>query len=170
MTRVSTAARPQTRQQRADIIADMARQGYSSHQMPAKVGVTEESVRQIARDFDIEIPADKAIKGTRRIDSTDVVRRTVLGLEVTTSSLETAISWRSVHPPPDELDSWIQTLRSAETDLRYFRQRLEALQDGIERTCPVCSTAVTGRSDRVYCGATCRQRARRKFASAQGSP
>lgn len=72
---------PTTRDQRADLIADLAAQGYSSRQMPAKVGVTEESVRQIARDYDIEIPADKAIGRTRRVNSTQVVVNTATALE-----------------------------------------------------------------------------------------
>lgn len=70
-----------TRDMRAEMITNLANQGYSSRQMPAKVGVTEETVRQIARDFDIDIPADKAISKTRRINSTDIVANTVSALE-----------------------------------------------------------------------------------------
>ena len=72
---------PTTRQQRADLIADLAAQGYSSRQMPSKVGVTEESVRQIARDFDIEISADRAVGRSRRINSAQVVENTATALE-----------------------------------------------------------------------------------------
>lgn len=70
-----------TRDMRADMITNLANQGYSSRQMPNKVGVSEETVRQIARDFGIDIPADKAIGGTRRINSTDIVANTVTALE-----------------------------------------------------------------------------------------
>lgn len=39
----------QCRQARADLIQQLAGEGYSSRQMPSRVGVTEESVRKIAR-------------------------------------------------------------------------------------------------------------------------
>ena len=68
---------PTTRDQRADLIVKLANEGYSSRQMPAKVGVTEESVRQIARDYGIDIPADKAVGRTKRINSTEVAENTV---------------------------------------------------------------------------------------------
>lgn len=70
-----------TRDMRAEMIANLAGQGYSSRQMPAKVGVTEESVRKIARDFDIEIPADRSIAKTRRVDSNRIAANTVTALE-----------------------------------------------------------------------------------------
>ena len=74
-------AGPITREQRADLIIDLAARGYTSRQMPAKVGVTEDTVRQIARDFGIDIPADKATHRSRRINSTDVVVKTATALE-----------------------------------------------------------------------------------------
>lgn len=70
-----------TRDMRAEMIRNLAEQGYSSRQMPAKVGVTEESVRKIARDFDIEIPADRSVSGTRRVDSNRIVANTITALE-----------------------------------------------------------------------------------------
>lgn len=79
--KVKQQARPSTREQRADMIQKLANEGYSSRQMPVKVGVTEESVRQIARDFGIEIPADKTVGRTRRIDSDRIVNETVIALE-----------------------------------------------------------------------------------------
>ncbi len=78
----------QTRDQRADIIREMAAQGYSSRQMPGRVGVAEATVRLIARDFGINIPADKAIGKTRRIDSNRIAREIVQGMEGTRMSLE----------------------------------------------------------------------------------
>lgn len=72
---------PFNRQQRADLITELAAQGYSSRQMPAQVGVSEETVRQIARDFDIEIPADRSVGKSRRINSTQVVENTATALE-----------------------------------------------------------------------------------------
>ncbi len=76
--------------------------------------------------------------------------------------------------PPAELDAsrldrehlagWVAHLQEAEANTRRLRRQLEALESGAARTCPECDTAVTGRADQVYCGATCRQRARRSEA------
>ncbi len=72
---------PSTRDARTDLIADLAAQGYSSRQMPERVGVIEGTVRRTARDHDITIPADKVIGHTKRIDSNRVAREIVTGLK-----------------------------------------------------------------------------------------
>jgi hypothetical protein len=57
---------------------------------------------------------------------------------------------------------WITHLRQAETSIRRFRSRLEALWDGDPpRLCPGCGTPITGRADAIYCGTSCRVRAHR---------
>ena len=61
----------------------------------------------------------------------------------------------------EQLPRCVEELRRAETEVRRLRGRIEAFLADSERRCPVCDTAVTGRADQVYCGATCRQRARR---------
>ena len=61
----------------------------------------------------------------------------------------------------EQLPWMIDHLREAEADVRRLRKRLEAELGGTDRSCPVCGDAVTGRADQVYCGPTCRQRARR---------
>lgn len=48
----------ESRQQRADKIAGLARQGHTSRQMVKQVGISDIAIRQIARDFGIDIPAD----------------------------------------------------------------------------------------------------------------
>jgi hypothetical protein len=56
----------------------------------------------------------------------------------------------------------ISHLHEAETSLRRFRKRLEALRDGESpRLCPACGAPVTGRADAIYCGTRCRVRAHR---------
>ena len=70
-----------TRNDRAALITDLARQGYSSRQMPSRVGISEETIRDIAREHGIEIPADKAIRKTRRHDSNRIAAETVASLE-----------------------------------------------------------------------------------------
>ncbi len=58
----------------------------------------------------------------------------------------------------------IEELRKGEAEVRRFRGRIEAFLADSERHCPACGAVVTGRADRRYCGATCRQRARRAAA------
>jgi hypothetical protein len=66
-----------TRLKRVDMIRDLAEQGYSSRQMPGKVGVTEQTIRKLARDFRIDIAADRVVSNTRHIDSNHVAQQTV---------------------------------------------------------------------------------------------
>lgn len=82
------AGPPTTRDSRADLIEDLAAQGYSSRQMPGKVGVAEGTIRQIARDHNIEIPADRSVGNTRRINSTQVVINTATALEGLVAGVE----------------------------------------------------------------------------------
>jgi len=71
----------QSRKQRAQRIAELAEQGYSSRQMSGRVGVSEETVRLIARDFGLTIHADKTMGKTRRHDSNRIAQETVNALE-----------------------------------------------------------------------------------------
>lgn len=117
---------PQTREQRADLIADLAAQGYASRQMPDKVGVSEETVRQIARDFDIDIPADRAMNKTRRINSTQVVENTATALEGLVMGVE-LIKYEDVDAAV--ASQWVDSLtESMRTLNRFVRQIKETTQ------------------------------------------
>lgn len=78
----------ETRDQRADIIRKLAAEGWSSSQMTDRVGIAEQAVRQIARDYGIGIPADRALNKQRRVNSNDVVENLVIGLEGSVMSLD----------------------------------------------------------------------------------
>lgn len=119
--KVKNQAGPMTRDQRADLIRDLAAQGYSSRQMPSKVGVSEQTVRQIARDNDIEIPADKALSKTRRHDSTRIVTSIVEELASLHLSLD-LIDY-------DDLDGeqaaeWATSLDESFKTLNSFRKQI----------------------------------------------
>lgn len=115
-------ARTRTRDQRADLIATLANQGYSSRQMPAKVGVSEQSVRQIARDYDIDIPADKYVANTRRINSTQVVENTATALEGLVSGIE-LIDYDDVDPAT--ASQWADSLKDSVSKLRSFATQID---------------------------------------------
>ena len=118
-----TERSPELRRQRADLIADLASQGYSSRQMPGRVGVTEESIRKIARDFDIDIPADKIVGRSRRIDWTDVVATTVSGLEDTAEFIRDQIDLSQVDYT--EADEWVASLTNSINELRKFTRKIK---------------------------------------------
>lgn len=115
---------PETRQQRADLIQDLAGQGYSSRQMPIKVGVTEETVRKIAREFSIEIPGDKAVGRTRRHDSNRIATETVSALEGLAMGVGLIVY--------DDLDAkeishWATSLDDSLRALNRFRKQLKEM-------------------------------------------
>lgn len=118
----NTAPATHSRGARAEIIRDLAAQGYSSRQMPNRVGVSEETVRQIARDFDIEIPADKVVGRTRRIDHTDAMDRTVTALDDWASAL-TFIDFAEVDF--SEAGEWVSSLTNSLTELRRFIKQIK---------------------------------------------
>jgi hypothetical protein len=114
---------PLTRQQRADLIADLAAQGVSSRQMPARVGVTEETVRQIARDFDIEIPADRIVGRTKRLDHTQMVESSVTDIENATEFIESFIDLAEVDFTG--ADEWVSSLSNSIAALTRFRKQIK---------------------------------------------
>jgi hypothetical protein len=112
---------PTTRDQRADLIVKLANQGYSSRQMPAKVGVSEEWIRQTARDYGIEIPADRSVGGTRRINSTQVVVNTATALEGLLAGIE-LVDFGDLDL--DEASQWAASLTDSTKKLARFAQQI----------------------------------------------
>lgn len=119
-----TTTGPTTRDQRADLIVKLANEGYSSRQMPAKVGVTEETVRQIAREYGIEIPADRAISKTRRINSTQVVVNTATALEGLVSGVE-LIDYDALDL--QEVRQWATSLTDSLRTLNRFAKQIKEM-------------------------------------------
>ncbi|MBO9523144.1 MAG: hypothetical protein J7518_16550 [Nocardioidaceae bacterium] len=110
-----------TRDMRAEMIRNLADEGYSSRQMPKKVGVSEETIRQIARDFDIEIPADRVIRGTRRLDHTQMVENSVTGFENAVSALQ-YIDLDEVDF--GQVDEWVASLSASIAALNRFKKQI----------------------------------------------
>lgn len=123
---VATKARQKqnvvTRDMRAQWIRDMAEQGYASRQMVARVGVTEETVRLIAREFDIEIPADKVLKGSRRLDHTQMVENHVTALGNSVAALQ-YIDFAEVDFK--EADEWVSSLTTSIAALNRFKKQIK---------------------------------------------
>ncbi|HEY5201639.1 MAG TPA: hypothetical protein VIJ31_12115 [Acidothermaceae bacterium] len=124
---------PTSRDQRADTIRDLAQQGYSSRQMPGKVGVTEETVRAIARDFDIEIPADKVIGKTRRHDSTRIVGAIVSELSGLRLSLD-LVDYEDLDPM--QAQEWATSLDESFKTLTGFRKQINRIAEKVAHDQP----------------------------------
>lgn len=120
--KVKQQTAPQTRDAKADVIEDLASQGYSSRQMSPKVGVTDARVREIARAYGIEIPADKIVGRSRRIDHTAAVESAVTELDNWASSL-TFIDFAEVDVA--EADEWVASLTNSLTELRRFIKQIK---------------------------------------------
>ena len=69
-------------------IREMAGRGHTSDQIAREVGATEEYVRRRARECDIDIPGDRVMSRTRRLDHTKFVNETVVQLEALASGLD----------------------------------------------------------------------------------
>jgi hypothetical protein len=149
---------PITPAQRSERIREMAEQAYSSRQIATAVGMSARTVRDTAKRQGIDIHADKTMGRSRHFDFNRIVNQIIYGLEATRTSIG-LIQYDQLDR--EQMPQWITSMRTAEGVLRRHRERLEATLAQSDRRCPVCDTAVTGRTDRVYCGATCRQRARR---------
>jgi hypothetical protein len=62
----------------------------------------------------------------------------------------------------EELPKWIEELRDAETNLRRFRLRLEALHTGSSLTCAYCGKEFHGRKGAKFCSPSHRAMSSRK--------
>lgn len=69
-------------------IAELANQGYTSHQIAREVEMSEDGLRAGARKKGIHFPADKIVGRSRRIKSDEVLSNIVLSIETAKESLE----------------------------------------------------------------------------------
>jgi len=75
--KVKGKASGMTRKQRADRVAELAESGHSSRQIAKKIGLGENAVSDIIRDFHIDVPANKTVANTRRPDTNRIAQETV---------------------------------------------------------------------------------------------
>lgn len=111
----------ETRDERARLISELAAKGHSTRQIAPLVGVSEQSVFDIARAYGIEIPADAMTKNTRRIRSAEVVDNVIGTLEAATFSL--------AHVNPSEvrgeqIDSLIQSINALRKAINKIKESI----------------------------------------------
>ena len=112
------------RKARADKIAELAKDGLSSRQMAKQLGIRDDTVRQLAREYGVEIPADRSTVRTKAIDPNKIVRETIDTLSALPTGIE-YIDW-------DELDltqvkEWSEALDATFKALSRFRRRIKEL-------------------------------------------
>lgn len=105
-----------TRDQRAEQIARLAREGYTSKQIAPKVGYSRDDlVRQVARDYGIDIPADRVTSRRRRLDADRILSGAAESVSAAAYSLQQI--------DPLDLDQeaaqeWVDSLTESLTALR----------------------------------------------------
>lgn len=118
---------PQTRDARADLIADLAANGNASTQMVRHVGISERSIRQIARDYSIDIPADRLLAGSRRADSIRIAREAVISLEGLAATVDLVTNLDELDPR--EAQQWTASLDQSIRALNRLNRKIkEAVQ------------------------------------------
>lgn len=111
----------ETRQERADIIRDMAAEGHHRDQVARHLGIGREAVNNIARDYGISFPAD-AVGNVRRADSARIVRETVNTLE----GLLLALPLVKVEElDPTEANDWTASLDQSLRALNRFNKKIK---------------------------------------------
>lgn len=115
-----------TRDQLAEEIESLAKAGHASAQIARKVSVGEEWVRRTARDYGIEIPADRVIGKARRIDSIRVARETVTTLDGIAATVDLVTDLSGLDPR--EAQQWTASLTESIRALSRLKKRIEAVQ------------------------------------------
>lgn len=113
---------PTAVQQRRKLIAHHAGRGASSRQIAEIVGITDNRVRDIARKYEIPVPADDVMARTRRIDSNRVVRETVYALEGSAMGVQLA---NLDALDPAECDGWVSSMTDSLRVLNRFVKQLK---------------------------------------------
>ena len=107
-----------------DRIADLANQGYTSHQIAREVGMTRDGVAAGAKKYNIVFPADQIVGKTKRIDPTDVLERIVASLEADVSALELV---RFEDIAPDHASELLERLAEPMRALNRMKKQLKEI-------------------------------------------
>jgi hypothetical protein len=117
------------RAQKADKIRELAEQGYSSRQMAGPLDTSAMTVREIARDHEIDIRADRLQPRSRQINPRRVVEQTVFALEGVRSALELLEPDDLDELPPSDLWEWLKSLNES---MRALRQLTKEIKNHVE--------------------------------------
>lgn len=119
--KIKQQASPQTRDQRAEIIAEMAAEGHHRDQVARHLGIGRGAVNDIAKDYRINFPAD-SVGRVRRADSARIVRETVNTLEGVLLALP-LVDLDDLDPI--EAEQWTASLTKSLSELRRFNNKIK---------------------------------------------
>jgi len=108
-------------QQRREAMRRMAGDGYTSRQIAAALGLSEEGCRAALRDHGIAVPADAAVRGTQRHDSTRIVEHIVMDAENLTADVH-LIDFSALDRA--QIADWLDSLTQSRVKLGAFIKRL----------------------------------------------
>lgn len=106
-------------------IRELAATGHTSGQIADDLDLSDEWVRQLARDHGIDINADRLVSRTasnRRIDSDRIARETVMALDALTTTLR-LINYDDIDP--DEAREWTASLTESMRVLNRFAKQIK---------------------------------------------
>ena len=95
--------------------------------MVRHIGISEQSIRQIARDYGIDIPADRLLAGSRRADSIRIAREAVISLEGLAATVDLVTNLDELDPR--EAQQWTASLDQSIRALNRLNRKIkEAVQ------------------------------------------
>ena len=113
---------PATRDDRAREIERLAGLGYSSRQIAPKLGITEDTLRIIVRDYGLTIGADHHVKRTRLADTNRIIEQSVSALEGITLGLD-LIDPAAIDP--ERAQTWADSLTQSIAALSKARRQIK---------------------------------------------
>jgi hypothetical protein len=113
---------PETAQVRRDLIARLAAERLTSRQIAARLQISDQRVREIARKHRIAIPADAVTGRSRRIDSTRIVRETAHAMEGLVMGIELA---DLAELDPADAAEWAASIAQCARSLARFARQIK---------------------------------------------
>lgn len=113
-----------TRAMKAEKIRTMAAEGYSSRQIATPLATSAGTIREIAREHGIDIPADRVTARTKHIDPERVVQETVHTLQGIEYGLGLLSQADYDAFPPEQVRAWLGALNTPSRAIRVLLKEL----------------------------------------------
>lgn len=119
---------------RRQVMQQMATAGYTSRQISDAVGLTFESTRNALRTNNIDVPADRAVGKTKRLDTNRITHTIVMDAANVTAGAE-LIDFAALDR--SKIPEWLQSLKASREKLgELIRRLMKEQQNGAEGTYP----------------------------------
>lgn len=117
-------AKPSGRAAKADLLRELAAKGYTSHQMCKELDYARaDQVRELAREYDIDIPADRVRGKAHRFNHQRVLDNVTEAVEVA------AISLRDIDPAQLDKDEALERLDSLTASIRALSKATNRIKE-----------------------------------------